>query len=159
MEYPSSGLLIVAKQGPLRDSMRALVTTLPRIEIIDETDDTSTALDVVSQHHPDLVLIDGNFQAEDIWVFLRQIRKRSPRTRRLMLADTVGEKQEIEAPGTEAIYLKGAPPGELVAHIERLLLPNLPTPNLPNPSPTPTSDLVTQERKDEDDSTLQALYG
>ncbi len=124
MEYPSSGLLIVAKQGPLRDSMRALVTTLPRIEIIDETDDISTALDVISQYHPDLVVIDGTFPVEDVWIFLRQIRKRSPLTRRLMLADTVREIQEIEAPSAEAICLKGVPPAELMAQIERLLPPS-----------------------------------
>lgn len=129
MEFPSRSLLIVAKQGPLRDSMRALLTALPRIEIVDETDSTAAALDVVSQQRPDLVLIDSNFSAEDVWVFLRQIRKRSPRTRRLFLADTVGEKQEIEAPCAEAIFLKGAPPAELVANIERLLMP----------SPNPTS--------------------
>ncbi len=130
MESPSSGLLIVAKQGPLRDSMRALVSALPQIEIIDETDDIFFALDVISQHHPDLVLVDGDFPVEEVWVFLRQIRKRSPKTRRFMLADTVGEKQEIESPSAEAICVKGAPPAELVAHIERLLMLNL--------SPTPT---------------------
>ncbi len=130
VEYPSRYLLIVAKQGPLRDSMRALVTALPQIEVIDETDDITAALDAVSKHQPDLVLVEGNLSAEDMWVFLRQIRRRSPRTRRLMLADTVGEKQEIEAPGAEAICLKGAPPAELVAHIERLLMPST------NPAPT-----------------------
>ncbi len=121
MEYPDSCLLIVAKQGPVRDSVRALVTTLPQTKIIAETDDIAIALDVVSQYRPELVLVDGSFPVEDVWVFLRQIRHRSPWTRRLMLADTVGEKQEIEAPTAEAICLKGSPPAELMAQIEKLL--------------------------------------
>lgn len=128
MELPSGSLLIVAKPGSLRDSMRALLTTLPRIKIVDETENTLTALDLVSYHRPDLVLIDSNFPEEDVWMLLWQIRKRSPRTRRLILANTVQEKQEIEAPSAEAIFLKGAPIAEFVAHIERLLAPN------PNPT-------------------------
>jgi DNA-binding NarL/FixJ family response regulator len=129
-EYSFRHLLIVAKQGPLRDSMRALVTALPRIEIVDETDNISTALDGVGKHHPDLVLIEGDFSVEELWVFLRQIKRRSPLTRRLMIVDTIREKQEMEAPGVEAICLTGASPLELVANIEKLLMPSV--------SPTPT---------------------
>ncbi len=121
MSYPYDCVLIVAQQGPLRDSIRALVTTSPRIKVIGETDDFTTALEMVSQSIPDLVVVDSNFPIEQVWLFLRQVKKKSPRTSRLMLANTVEEKQEIEAPSAETVCLKGASPLELMTYIEKLL--------------------------------------
>jgi len=121
MENLARNLVIVAKPGTLRDSLHALMTALPKVSIICETDDISKALEVVTQHSPDLVLLGGDFPVDEMWVFLRLIRKRSPQTFRLILADTVGQKTEMEAPGAEVIRLKGTTPVELVADIERLL--------------------------------------
>jgi DNA-binding NarL/FixJ family response regulator len=121
MEDLTSNMVIVAEPGTLRDSLHALVSALPQVNIICETEDIAEALQVVTQHFPDLVLLGGDFPADEMWVFLRLIRKRSPRTLRLILADTVGQKMEMEAPGAEAILLNGATPVELVTDIERLL--------------------------------------
>ncbi len=123
-------LLIVAKPSPLRDSLRALVTALPRVNVIDVTDDIPSALQAVAKHSPDLVLLGGDFPAEEMWVFLRSIKNRSPQTLRLMLADTVGQKLEMEAPNAEAIHIKGATPAELVAAIEKLLVTRSSSPRL-----------------------------
>ena len=121
MENLARNLVIVAERGALRESLLALMAALPQMNVICETDDIAEALFVITRQPTDLVMVANDFPADEMWVFLRQIRKRSPRALRLIFTDTVGQKTEIEAPGAEAVFLKGTMPSELVADIERLL--------------------------------------
>jgi len=116
-------LLIVAQSRSLRDGLHALVDAIAQTTVIEETDDLSVALETVSQHHPDLLLLDGNISAEDLWVFLRQVRLRSPHTQRAMLVGSTEQQQEIVAPCAEEIWINGALPANLIAGIEKLLAP------------------------------------
>ena len=118
-------LLIVANPGVLRDGLHALVTAIPQTCIIGETDNLSMALETVSKYHPHLVLLAGNIGFEESLAFLHQVKSRSPQTRRLILVDSVVQKQEIEVPGVEAVWVKGTVSSELVADIKRLLMPSI----------------------------------
>lgn len=122
-EKNSKHLLIVTKPGSLLDELHALVAVIPQTTIIGEIDDLSVALDTVSQRHPEILLLDGNISTEDLWIFLRQVRLRSPRTQRVMLAESIEQQQEIVAPCAEEIWINGALPVNLIAGIERLLAP------------------------------------
>jgi len=121
MEILARNLVIVAERGALRESLHALMAALPEMNVICETDDIAEALFVISRQPTDLVLVANDFPADEMWVLLRQIKKRSPRALRLIFTDTVGQKTEMEAPSAEAVFLKGTMPIELVADIERLL--------------------------------------
>ncbi len=121
MEDLANNLVILAERGALRDSLHALMTAIPQVNVICETDDIAEALQVITHQSTDLILVGDDFPADEMWVFLRLIRRRSPRTLRLIFTDTVGHKTEMEAPGAEAVFLKGTRPNDLVADIERML--------------------------------------
>ena len=121
MEKLANNLVIVAKRGALRDSLYALMAALPQMDVICETEDIVEALYVISQYSTDLVLMGDDFSADLLWVFLRLIRQKSPRTLCLILTDTMEQKREIEAPRADAVFLKGTTPFELVSGIQKML--------------------------------------
>ena len=53
-----SHVLIVTGLSSLRNGLQALMTAMPEIEVFGEAEDASSALQMVEEHHPDLVLVD-----------------------------------------------------------------------------------------------------
>jgi DNA-binding NarL/FixJ family response regulator len=113
--------LIVAKPGPLRDGLRALMIAMPQIGAVDEVNDFSSALKMVFEHRPTLVLLDVGLISGDTWMTIRQAKARWPKARCILLADDVQQHQEAEAAGADAVLLKGFPAARLVATMVRLL--------------------------------------
>ena len=114
-------VLIVAMADSTRGSLETLLRSVPQIERIELADNIDAALQAVAAGQPELVLLDLYLLGDKVWAALRQIGSLSPGSRRIVLADDVGQQAEIEAPAAEAVLLKGALPGELVTMIERLL--------------------------------------
>ncbi len=113
--------LIVAKPGPLRDGLRALVTAMPQIGTIDIMDDVPSALKTALQHLPTLILLDSDLTDKDIWMTVRRTKAKWPQARSILLINDVHQQQEAEAAGADAVLLKGIPAARLVATIVRLL--------------------------------------
>ena len=112
----------MAGKGALRDGLEALLATMPQIRIIGWVEDSTSALKLVVEQHPAVVVLDPEtLLLDETWMLLRRIRIISPETRRLILAETVQQKQEAETPCAEAALLKGTSPAELVGTIEKLL--------------------------------------
>lgn len=113
--------LIVARPGPLRDGLQALMNAIPQIEVVDEADGISSALNTNFEHYPALVLLDSGLVGGEIWMTIRRAKARWPQARCIVLADDVWEHQEAEAAGADAVLLKGFPAARLAATIVRLL--------------------------------------
>jgi DNA-binding NarL/FixJ family response regulator len=113
--------LIVARPGPVRDGLRALLTAIPQVASSREIDDVSSALRVVEEHCPTLVLISVDSPGDEVWNLVAQIRTRCPRTRSILLVDDVQQQQLAQAAGGDGVLLKGAPASRLSATIKRLL--------------------------------------
>lgn len=113
--------LVVARPGPLRYSLRALMSTVPEIEIVEETADVSSVLSVVAEHHPALVVLETGLLGDDMWTWFRQIKAAWPRARWIVLADNRRMQEGAVAAGADAVLLKGFPAARLVAAIEGLL--------------------------------------
>jgi DNA-binding NarL/FixJ family response regulator len=119
----TSYALIVTGPGSLQNGLLALMTAMPQIEVVGEADDASSALEIVMEHRPHLVLLDMDLPGSEPWVLLRQIKAKWPATRCIALADDVQQQQEAEAAGAEVALVKGFAPAQLIATIERLLPP------------------------------------
>lgn len=113
--------LILAQANHRRAGLHALLSTFPQLEVVGETDDCALALEILSSRRPDLLLVDTDVTAEATWQVLRQIKARSPQTRRLLFVDSAWQKLAAEAPAAEAVLLYGDMPQELTTTIERLL--------------------------------------
>ena len=77
--------LIVARPGPLRNSLQALMTTIPQIEILAETSDPSALLRMGAKIQPDVVLLDASLPEEQVWPALRHIKEEWCHTRSIVL--------------------------------------------------------------------------
>lgn len=113
--------LIIARPGWLRESLQALVTAVPQIGSVDLVDDGLSALKVVTEHQPALVLLDTNLPEDEIPTVLRRIKARWPQTRCLVLADDGQQQQAAQAAGADDVLLKGYPAARLFVTIEELL--------------------------------------
>ncbi len=113
--------LIVAHPGPVRDGLRALLTAIPRVASLREIDDASSALRMVEQDRPALVLISVASPGDEVWNLLAQIKAKYPRTRSILLVDDVQQQQLAQAAGADGVLLKGDPASRLSATIKRLL--------------------------------------
>ena len=113
--------LIVARPGPLRNSLQALMTTMPQIEILAETSDPSALLRMGAEIQPDIVLLDADLPQEQVCAALRQIKEEWSQTRSIVLVEDSQQQQELQAAGADVALLKGHPAAKLVATIEGLL--------------------------------------
>ena len=113
--------LIVARPGPLRNSLQALMTTMPQIEILAETSDPSALLRMGAEIQPHVVLLDASLPEDQVWAALRQIKEEWSRTRSIVLVKDSQQQQKAQAAGADVALLKGYPAAKLIAAIEGLL--------------------------------------
>jgi DNA-binding NarL/FixJ family response regulator len=111
--------LIVAPPGVLRQSLRATVVALHRLETIDEADTITQA--ILMNHDPALVLFSVEGPEIKHLAAIRMIKTRWPAARCIALVDTVAQKQPAREEGAEAVLVKGVRPAELLSKIERLV--------------------------------------
>jgi DNA-binding NarL/FixJ family response regulator len=113
--------LIVARPGPLRDSLKFFLLTLPQIATVHLADDVASALRAVAEYDPVLVLIDTNGFGETIWATLRRIKAESLRSRCLVLVDDARQQEDAVAAGADVVLVKGCPATKLFETVEGLL--------------------------------------
>lgn len=113
--------LIVAQPSPLRDALRALVTTMPQIEIVAETGSITALTEMHTQFRPDLVLLDANLQDDGLWQALAAIKSEGSPTRICVLVEDEDQQRKAETIGANLVLHKGLPAADLVEVLEELL--------------------------------------
>jgi DNA-binding NarL/FixJ family response regulator len=113
--------LIVARPGRLRDALSALLTTIPRLKIVGQADDGPSALKMVAERHPTLVLLDSTLPDDEVKVMLGQIKAERPQTRCIVLVGNSRQQQVAKHAGADEVLLKGYLTANLLTSIEELL--------------------------------------
>ncbi len=113
--------LIVANPGRIRDGLRTLLRAVPRIETIFQASDGPTALQIIEERHPALVLLDSRLANNDIQTVSRQIKAESPQTRCIILVDNIRQQWMAKVADADSVLTIGCPAGEFFATIEGLL--------------------------------------
>jgi DNA-binding NarL/FixJ family response regulator len=108
-------VLIVAKPGPLREGVQALVGAMPQVGTVCELDDLSSTLAADVDHTPDLVVL--NCGKGVVWAMIEQVRVRWPRSRCVTLVGSVEQQREAESAGVDAVVLNGLPAHKLLRTI------------------------------------------
>lgn len=119
MVYPKL-TLIVAQPGPLREGLRAALSTMPHLVVIGEADGAASALEMDLHCAPALVVLSADRPgrgALDAW---RQIQARWPEARCIILANTVQQREMARTAGVDTVLLKGFAAGKLFAAVETL---------------------------------------
>jgi DNA-binding NarL/FixJ family response regulator len=117
----NASVLIAARPCRMRDSLRLLLKTMPGIEIVGHADDSASALRMVAEHHPALVLLDTNLPGEGVATVLQQIKASGSPSRCLVLAGSSRQQRKAREAGADAALLGGFSATELFEAIEGLL--------------------------------------
>jgi DNA-binding NarL/FixJ family response regulator len=113
--------LVAAQPGRMRDGLRTLLAAMPLIDGIEQADDGASALRMIAERRPTLVLLDTNLPDDEVWVVLRRIKAQRLQTRCLVMADTSQQRQTALVTGADGVLIKGFSTRELFAAIEELL--------------------------------------
>jgi DNA-binding NarL/FixJ family response regulator len=110
--------LALADDHPLiLDGLARLLGREPDLEVVARCPDGEAALRAVSEHRPDVLLLDLRMPRLGGLEVLRRLARDGPGTRVVVLAGEVGEAELLEAVrlGARGVALKGGDPGQLVA--------------------------------------------
>jgi DNA-binding NarL/FixJ family response regulator len=113
--------LIVAHPGRIRDGLRTLLRATPRIETVFQADDGPSALKIITEHHPALVLLDSKLANNDIQSVARYIKTESPQTRCIILVDHARQQWMAKVADADSVLPIGCPAGEFFATVEGVL--------------------------------------
>jgi len=123
-EMPKKNRILIAEDHTiLREGLRALLALTPSMEVIGEIDNGRDAVRAVGALKPDLVLMDLSMPGMDGLAAIREIKKRYPETRVLVL--TVHKTEEyirtsLES-GANGYVLKDASQHELLMALQSAL--------------------------------------
>lgn len=113
--------VVIAKQGPLRESLLALLRALPEIDIIHYLDDPHLALACETGLPPALVLVDGDLVDAETYPAVRLARGQWPDAGFIFFGNDVLQQREAESAGAGQVLLKGHPAPHVVRIIRSML--------------------------------------
>jgi DNA-binding NarL/FixJ family response regulator len=116
--------LLISEQGPLRDSLLALLRVLPEIDYIAHIEDLEMTSAFDAKTAPTLVLIDGDLVSPDRYAAVQQMRARWSRTGFVFFANDVRQQRAAQNAGIGLALLKGYPASQLVTLISSLVVPH-----------------------------------
>jgi DNA-binding NarL/FixJ family response regulator len=112
---PAVRVLVVDDHPVVRSGLRALLNTLPDVEVIDEAENGQIAVDQAARYSPDIVIMDVQMPILDGVQATRQILAANPSIGVLMLTmfeDDASVFAAIQV-GARGYLLKGATPSEV----------------------------------------------
>jgi DNA-binding NarL/FixJ family response regulator len=113
--------LIATRPGSLQSGLVALMTTMPQVNAVIVAEEAVSALRMIAEHLPTLVLLEMALPGEETRTVLKQIKATWPLVRCIVLADDVRQQQEAKAAGADGVLLKGFSAAKLIATVEELL--------------------------------------
>jgi len=116
-------IVIVEDHAILREGVRALLSSSPNLEIVGEAADGREALQCVEELRPDLVITDLSMPRMGGVESIKAIKKRSPKTKILVLTVHKAEEYILETfrAGADGYLLKDSSYAELAMAVEHVL--------------------------------------
>jgi DNA-binding NarL/FixJ family response regulator len=113
-------ILIVDDQPRARQSLRALLSTVPQVRDIREAANGQEAVRLAVESQPDVVLMDVVMPTMDGLEATRQIKSRHPSIKIIVLSMYGDYQARAASAGADAFVTKGEPPAKLLATLETL---------------------------------------
>jgi two-component system response regulator NreC len=112
-------VLLVEDHTIVRKGLRSLLDAEPGIEVVGEAEDGREAIQLVGQLHPEVVLMDITMPGLNGLEATRQIKKRFPDVKVLILTVHADEEYVLQvlSAGASGYLVKQAAPAELVSAI------------------------------------------
>jgi DNA-binding NarL/FixJ family response regulator len=112
--------VIAARPGATRQALRATLASYSRLEIAGVAGGGLSALNLVRQVEPALLIIDSGLAEDEITALLQQIKQQQPQIRCLALVDTHSQQQTLLALGADMVILHSEPTERLVEALDNI---------------------------------------
>ena len=110
--------VLIADDDPvMRMLLSAVINTAPDLELVAAAEDATQAIELATQHMPDVVLLDVEMPGGGGPHAAREIKASRPGTRVLALSahESGPARDEMAAAGADGYVVKGTPPAEIAA--------------------------------------------
>ncbi|EJL02959.1 MULTISPECIES: response regulator transcription factor [Pseudomonas] len=114
---------LVDDHSLVRDGIRALLSVMPRLEVVGEAENGTEAIEMVGRCQPDLLLMDISLKDMNGLELTRLLGKQYPSLKILILSmyDNYEYVSESVRSGASGYVLKNAPSREIIAAIEAII--------------------------------------
>lgn len=109
--------VIAARPGAIREAMKSTLALFPQLEISGMADGGLSALNMVRQQKPALIVIDSGLLEGEITMLLQKIIQDHLQIWCLVFADTTRQKEMFIGLGADAVILHNEP----VDHLAQVL--------------------------------------
>jgi DNA-binding NarL/FixJ family response regulator len=113
--------LIAVKPGRMRNSLLALLQTIPSIEQIIQVGDSAVILNLITWSSPALLLLDTDLADNNLANILKQIKTIAPYLHCIVLAHTYQQQELAQTAGADSVLLVGFSTENLFATVEGIL--------------------------------------
>jgi CheY-like chemotaxis protein len=121
--------LIVSCTGDLQNGLLALMTTIPQISAVLVAEDIESALRMVKNHQPALIILDMAEQPQkmvrdvaprllQVQDVIREIKTQWPHIHLIVLVEDVTQQKEAEESGADSVLIRGFSAQKFVAIVE-----------------------------------------
>ena len=111
--------LVVSSSGVLQNGLLALMTIIPPISAVLVAEDINSALRMVENHQPALILLDMSLL--DMQDAIKQIKELCPHIHLIILVEDIKQQKEAEESGVDSVLIKGFSAQKLVAIVENII--------------------------------------
>ena len=101
--------VIATRPGAIREAMKSTLALFPRLEISGVADGGLSALNLVRQQKPALIVIDSGLLEGEITVLLQKIKQEKLQPCCLVFVDTTRQREMFLALGADAVILHNEP--------------------------------------------------
>ncbi|AMZ70780.1 MULTISPECIES: response regulator transcription factor [Pseudomonas] len=120
---PVIRVALVDDHSLVRDGIKALLSVMPRLDVVGEAENGAQAIEMVGRSQPDLLLMDISLKDMNGLELTRLLGKQYPSLKILILSmyDNYEYVSESVRSGASGYVLKNAPSREIVAAIEAII--------------------------------------
>ncbi|EPJ77532.1 response regulator transcription factor [Pseudomonas sp. CFII68] len=120
---PVIRVALVDDHSLVRDGIKALLSVMPRLDVVGEAENGAQAIEMVGRCQPDLLLMDIGLKDKNGLELTRLLGKQYPNLKILILSmyDNYEYVSESVRSGASGYVLKNAPSREIIAAIEAII--------------------------------------
>jgi DNA-binding NarL/FixJ family response regulator len=108
--------VLIADDDPvMRMLLSAVINAAPDLELVAAAEDATQAIELATEHTPDVVLLDVEMPGGGGPHAAREIKASRPTTRVLALSahESGPAREQMDAAGADGYVIKGTPPAEI----------------------------------------------
>lgn len=90
-----------------------MLEAMPGIEVVGIAGGGLSAVELVQERHPNIVIIDGNLSEDEILALLKDAKRLHPAIRLIVLTHTTRQQRRVLDGGADAVLSRWGPANEL----------------------------------------------